>query len=154
MIEVVEAIIEFLRSKMTIAEVGYDLQKIYPDNPRSDLKDTSYPRMHILSIAAAGNDGQLGHYTQVQDFTFQFNIYTRPKIKLTIDGGVYEGAKLTKKIMSDAIELLRKYQDDPILYGAGLYNYRLGNVYSNFPQDPTDTTEQVAFEGSWTRTVK
>ena len=153
MIDVVESLIQFLRSKFTVAEVGYDLTKIYPDHPRADLSDSSYPRMHVVSVAAFATDAQIGRPTQDQEFSFQFNIYTRPKIIVDIGGEKFEGAKLTKRILSDALEVFRKYHDDPFLRDAGLYGYQVGNILGNFPEDPETKTQQVAFEASFKRTV-
>jgi hypothetical protein len=153
MIEVVEALIKFLRNRLIVAEVGYDLQRVYPDMPRSDLSDTSYPRIHILPVAAVATDAELGTYAQNQTYQFQVNIYTRPKIIVTIGADKFEGAKLNKRILSDCMEAFRKYQNDPELVNAGLYDYKVNQVLANFPEDDVTHTQQVAFEVQFTRTV-
>jgi len=153
MIIVVEKLVELWRAKFTVAEVGYDFSKIFPDHPREKLKDPSFPRMHLVFIGGSNEAAQLGNTRENQTFTIQANIFTRNKKKLiVVQGGndvVHEGAKLNKRIMTDAMEILRKFQSDPILCNAGIYKPEITGVFTNFPIQ--DQTQQVAFQFEITR---
>lgn len=151
MIDVTEALVNFFRAKLVTAEVGYDLTRVFPDHPRNSLKDASFPRMHLIFIGGTNEAKQLGNTTEEQTFRIQANIYTRNKKKVSIGGIVHEGAKLNKRIMTDAIRVLRQFQSDALLCDAGLYAPNVEGVFTNFPVQ--DNTQQVAFEFTIKRTV-
>lgn len=95
---------------------------IYWDKPRTDLSETSFPRLNIMTIGGTGT--RLGNSDAPVESTVRYQIdiwvkETKANQIFTISGRKYSGEELAEYIASKVTETFEDSESDlyPVLYG-------------------------------------
>jgi hypothetical protein len=119
---------------------------IYPDRPRKDLAEDSFPRIRVFDVSGPGT--RLGNYEADIEYVmrFQADIYVKDVQNtnvFTIDGNKYSGINLCRYIAFQIIKAFKSYESD--LFPA-MYGYTVLQIPTNQPFDKSLQAHRVQFD--------
>lgn len=116
---------ELLRANLYDYNTSRTSTWIYPDFPKVNLGNDSYPRVSVTDSDEPAKKMTVGTTDEMQTVDLDVNVWVKSGLIYERDNEQFEGAKLRDAIARDVVDVLRTNQD--VLAVSGLHNYeRIG----------------------------
>lgn len=112
---------DLLRANLYDYNTNRSGEWIYPDFPKINLGNNSYPRVSVTDSDEPAKKMSVGTKNEMQTVDIDVNVWVKSGIIYERDGNQYEGAKLRDAIAREIVDALRLHQDS--LASSGLNNY-------------------------------
>lgn len=101
---------------------------IYPDKPRDDLVESSYPRISVLKINHSSNPQGVSEDDSIDNVSFQIDILSYKDVFITYDSEPFEGQDVVDLLSRQVISSIRREWRDNL--GYVLFDPRIINSFN------------------------
>ena len=116
---------ELLRANLYDYNTSRTSTWIYPDFPKVNLGNDSYPRVSVTDSDEPAKKMTVGTTDEMQTVNLDINVWVKSGLIYERDNEQFEGAKLRDAIARNVVDVMRTNQN--VLAVAGLHNYeRIG----------------------------
>lgn len=116
---------ELLRANLYDYNTSRTSTWIYPDFPKVNLGNDSYPRVSVTDSDEPAKKMTVGTADEMQTVDLDINVWVKSGLIYERDNEQFEGAKLRDAIARNVVDVMRTNQN--VLAVAGLHNYeRIG----------------------------
>ena len=116
---------ELLRANLYDYNTSRTSTWIYPDFPKVNLGNDSYPRVSVTYSDEPAKKMTVGTTDEMQTVNLDINVWVKSGLIYERDNEQFEGAKLRDAIARNVVDVIRTNQN--VLAVAGLHNYeRIG----------------------------
>lgn len=126
---------ELLRANLYDYNTSRTSSWIYPDFPKVNLGNESYPRVSVTDSDEPAKKMSVGTTNELQSVGIDINVWIKSGLIYERDDEQFEGAKLRDAIAREIVDVLRTKQD--VMAVSGLHNYeRIGmkSINSEVPE--------------------
>lgn len=113
---------DLLRAELYDYNTSRTGEWIYPDFPKINLGNPSYPRVSVTDADEPASKITVGTKDEMQTIDIDINVWVKSGIIYERDSEQFEGTKLRDAIAREIVEMLRNKQLD--LDALGLRNYQ------------------------------
>lgn len=116
---------DLLRGQLYDYNTSRSGEWIYPDFPKINLSNNSYPRVSVTDLDEPARKFSVGTKSEMQTVDIDINVWVKNGIIYERNSEQFEGAKLRDAIAREIVDAIRLNQD--ALAASGLHNYeRIG----------------------------
>jgi len=116
---------DLLRGQLYDYNTSRSSEWIYPDFPKINLSNNSYPRVSVTDSDEPARKLSVGTKSEMQTVDLDINVWVKNGIIYEKNTEQFEGAKLRDVIAREIVDAIRLNQD--VLSASGLHNYeRIG----------------------------